>query len=207
MLKGGARKTTTIAMLAFALAKIGEEVAVIDADTYTQGLTEWVSSIYAGGGEPPFHMHQWSRAAGGLLVPFVQRVQADTGAGYVLLDMGAEDPDAVRQVLPLLDLVVSPVGPEQAELSRVPATRALVAPLHPHLLLTRVDQVGIGMAAAMRDDFSRAGYRVLDIEVPRNRQQYAHVFGTVPEHLGAYEQVAAELCAADFAEAALAVVG
>lgn len=193
MLKGGVRKTTTAAMLAFALAERGEDVLVIDADTHTQGLTEWVSGIYADQQAPPFDMVQWSRSAGTLLVPFIQAKQRETGARFVILDMGAEDPNAIRQLLPLLDLAICPCGPESAELSRLPATRSLLDAVPMRVLLTRVDQAGAGAARQTRAELVAAGYDVMTTEVARNRELYAHVFGTLPADLGAYRAVAEEL--------------
>lgn len=192
-LKGGVRKTTTAAMLGFAYAARKLDVLLIDADTHTQGLTDWMSTVYASDVELPVDGAQWSRRDGGFLVPFVQRKQAETGAQVVILDMGAEDPDAIRQVLPIVDRVLSPVGPEDAELRRMPATRALVAPAEPLVLLTRVDRAGMGSAVAARQALSEVGLTVARWEVERSRTLYADAFGTVPTNLGAYTGVADEV--------------
>src|SRR5690606_3552531 len=108
-----------------ALARMGrEDVLVVDADHGTQGVTDWASRVYAAGDELPFHVVQWAPSQG-LLVPFIQQAQRDTGAGRVLVDVGGEAPEVLRQVLVQARLVVAPVGPEQGELSRVPATALL----------------------------------------------------------------------------------
>jgi chromosome partitioning protein len=197
MLKGGARKTTTTALTAFALADGGAEVLVVDADTHTQGLTEWLSLASADGRALPVSFMQWSRSAGQPIAPFIRHAQRATGAQWVIVDLGAEDPHAIRQVCAIADMIISPCGPEQAELSRLPATRALVAPLHPLVLLTRVDQPGRGAAADMRAVLEADGCAVLRTEVPRDRARYAHVYGSVPDDCGAYAAVAGELLARD----------
>jgi chromosome partitioning protein len=193
MLKGGVGKTTTAVMLALAMARAGREVCLVDCDVHTQGATEWVSRVYAAGLEPPFDMVQWSRAGGGLLLPFVRGTVQRTEAQLVIADMGAEDPDAIRQLLPVVDELISPLAPEPADLARVRNTSALVAPARPRWLLTRVDATGRGAATLARRALTEAGERVLAWEVPRNRSDYASAFGTLPEDLGVYGAVALEL--------------
>jgi hypothetical protein len=196
-LKGGVRKTTTTMLLAFELARRGHEVLVIDADTGTQGVSDWASKVYAAGGELPFHVVQWS-GDGELLVPFVLRKRKETGATLVLVDMGGEAPHVLRDAVPLADRVISPVGAEQAELGRIPATAALVAASGAEhvVLLTRIPDPGKGTAKAARDLLTSGGYRVLRTEVAQSRERYAHVWGTVPDDHGAYVAVADELVAA-----------
>lgn len=194
-LKGGVRKSTTTVMLAFALAqKSSEEVLVVDADAGTQGVTDWASRVYAAGGELPFHVAQWSPTAG-LLVPFVQRQARETGATRILVDVGGEAPEVVRQVLHITTRVISPVGPEQAELSRLPATAALVRPsgVPMSVLLTRVPQPGAGAAREVRALLTGEGYDVLATETKQNRERYAHIWGTTPTDLGEYADLADEL--------------
>ena len=193
-LKGGVRKTTSCMLLAFELARRGHEVLVIDADTGTQGVSDWASKVYAGGGELPFHVVQWS-GDGELLVPFLLRKRKETGATLVIVDMGGEAPHVLRDAVSVADRVISPVGAEQAELGRIPATGALVAPSGAeHLvLLTRIPEPGKGTASSARRSLVSGGYRVLDTEVAQSRGRYAHIWGTVPDDHGAYVQVVDEL--------------
>lgn len=193
-LKGGVRKSTTTMMLAFALAKRGEDILVIDADAGTQGVTDWASRVYAGGGELPFHVAQWAPSAG-LLVPFIQRQIRETHASRVLVDVGGEAPEVVRQVLHITERVISPVGPEQAETSRIPATAALVraSSVPMSVLLTRVPQPGAGAAREVRAMLAADGYDVLTTETRQNRERYAHIWGTIPQDLGEYADLADEL--------------
>lgn len=193
-LKGGVRKSTTTMMLAFALAKRGEEVVVIDADAGTQGVTDWASRVYAQRQQLPFHVFQWGPTAG-LLIPFIQRHIDETNATRVLVDLGGEAPEVVLQVLHMAERVISPVGPEQAEMSRLPATEALVRPsgVPMSVLLTRVPQPGAGAAREVRSLLTAEGYDVLATETRQNRERYAHIWGTVPEDLGEYDMLADEL--------------
>jgi hypothetical protein len=194
MLKGGVRKSTTAMMLAFALAERGEETLVIDADAGTQGVTDWASRVYADGAELPFHVAQWTHSLG-LLVPFIQQQQRETGARRVIVDVGGEAPEVIRQAVILADRVISPTGPEQAELGRIPATAALVAPttVPMSVLLTRVPTPGTGVARAVREVLVADGYDVLNTETRQNRDKYAHIWGTVPVDLDAYGPLADEL--------------
>lgn len=193
-LKGGVRKSTTAMMTAFALADLGEEVLVIDADAGTQGVTDWASRVYADGGELPFHVAQWAPSAG-LLVPFVRAQQRATAARRVIVDIGGEAPEVLRQALHLADRVISPVGPEQAELGRIPATAALVraSGVPMSVLLTRVPQPGAGAARDVRQALVADGYDVLATETRQNRARYAHIWGTTPDDLGEYAALTAEL--------------
>jgi cellulose biosynthesis protein BcsQ len=193
-LKGGARKTTTAMMLAFALAESGHNVLVIDADSGTQGVTDWASQIYARGEELPFDVVQWARELG-LIVPFIQKQARESQPDIVLVDIGGEAPDILEQVVMVATLVVSPVGPEPSETRRLPATRALVDPsgVPMYVFLTRVPAVGKGASAAARKSFIRDGHTVLASETERNIERYADIWGYIPEDRGAYDAAAKEL--------------
>jgi CobQ/CobB/MinD/ParA nucleotide binding domain len=98
MLKGGSRKSTTAMMLAFALTSRRHDVLVVDADHGTQGVTDWATRVYADGGELPFHVAQWTPRLG-LLVPFIQQQARETLAQRILVDVGSEAPEVLRQVV------------------------------------------------------------------------------------------------------------
>lgn len=194
MLKGGSRKSTTAMMLGFGLASRRHDVLVIDADHGTQGVTDWATRVYAAGGELPFHVAQWTPRLG-LLVPFVQQQVRETLASRILVDVGGEAPEVLRQVVLMATMVISPAGPEQGELARLPATAAIVRPtgVPQAVLLTRVPAAGRGAARDARWDLAEAGYDVLGTEIPQNREKYADIWGTVPDDLGAYGALADEL--------------
>lgn len=191
-LKGGVRKSTTAMMLAFSYARAGREVLVIDADSGTQGVSDWASRVYAAGGELPFHVMQWTQSLG-LLVPFIQDGQHRTEATIVLVDVGGEAPEVVRQAAVIADFAVSPIGAEQGELGRIPATAAILGDTPMRVLLTRVPSPGKGVAKAARASLVSDGYAVLGTETPQDREAYAHVWGQVPTSLGVYDQLAEEL--------------
>lgn len=194
MLKGGTRKTTTAVMTAFELAAIGTDVLLVDADSGTQGVTEWISTIYAEGGEAPFDVVQWTQGLG-LLVPFILKQQKESGAKVVIIDVGGEAPEVVQQAVKLADFVISPVGAEEAEIKRLSATKEVVAAAGKAMLvlLNRVPKVGGGAAREARAGIAAQGYTVLDTEVPQNRVLYSDVFGYIPEDTGAYADLVAEL--------------
>lgn len=197
MLKGGARKTTTTMFLAFALA-YDHNVLVVDADMGTQGVMDWSGSFYADNPNLslPFDVVQYSRGEGHLW-PYVQRVAREHESTLVIIDSGSEDPLTVREAARRANLVISPVGPDQAELGRVEPTVTTIRAVAPDVahvcLLTRVPVVGAGVALAAREQLRAWGYRVLSSEVPHHRALYESVWGSVPEELGAYAAVAGEL--------------
>ncbi len=195
ILKGGARKSSTAMFLAFALAALGEDVLLVDADHGTQGVTDWATRVYAAGGSLPFHVVQWTPRMG-LLVPFIQQQARETGARRILVDVGGEAPEVLRQIVLAATRVISPVGAEQGELARLPATAAIVKPegVPMSVLLTRVPVPGGGAARDARRDLTDEGrYTVLKTEIEQNRKRYADVWGTVPADLGSYGDLADEL--------------
>ena len=195
-LKGGVRKSTTAMFLAFVMAKRGQDVLVIDADAGTQGVTDWTSRVYADGGSLPFDVVQWAPSIS-VLIPFVTKKAAEIEPDIVIIDVGGEAPEVLKQAAILADIVVSPTGPEQAEVGRVGATQALLHEenIRTNVLLTRVPEPGKGAARDVRKSLAGAGYNVLETEVRQNRDMYSHVWGTEPEDYGVYEKVADELLA------------
>ncbi|HEY5019112.1 MAG TPA: hypothetical protein VII59_20280, partial [Streptosporangiaceae bacterium] len=144
--------------------------------------------------ELPFHVVQWAPSQG-LLVPFIQQAQRKTGARRTLVDVGGEAPEVLKQVVMIAAQVISPTGAEQGELARIPATASIVraagAPMA--ALLTRVPSPGVGSARDARRYLEAEGHAVLETEIPHNKALYAHVWGTVPADLGAYDALTDEL--------------
>lgn len=199
-LKGGVRKTTSTLFIAWAWAARGEKVLVIDADAYTQGVTDWITDIWneTGGEGLTFDVAQWSPRLG-LLVPFIREHVARTGATRVIIDVGGEAPEVLAQGAQMAKAtggrVISPVGAEHAEVRRLGATREVVTQNGAEMvvLLTRVPSVGKGAAARVRHALTGAGFQVLPTEVERNVARYMEVWGTVPTDLGAYAGVGNDL--------------
>lgn len=197
-LKGGTRKSTSTMFLAFAWALrrpgLGE-VLVIDADAGSQGVTDYASRVYASGAELPFHVAQWSHRLG-LLVPFVQQQVREIGASRVLIDLGGEAPEDLRQAALIANRVISPVGAEQAELSRITPTRVALraagnVPMH--VLLTRVPVPGKGAALDAREMLCEQGHKVMRSEIRQHRETYADVWGKVITNLGDYADASEEV--------------
>lgn len=192
-LKGGVRKTTSAMFSAFELGRRGKKVTVFDADTRTQGVTDWCTRYYNENpdGELPFNVYQWSHQAG-LLMPFVNNTMRETKDEFAIIDIGGEAPEVLAQVARRSNRVISPVGPEDAELGRLHATRAQLResgnpPMH--VLLTRVPKIGSGIAAAARQMLTEQPdpYDVLGVEIPQEREVYAHnAWGKIPPHNGKY---------------------
>lgn len=193
ILKGGARKTTTAMMLGFALSRRGMKVLVIDADTKTQGVTDWASDVYTDGGELPFDVVQWAPAGGELLIQFVKRWQGETGADVVIVDVGGEQDDVLKQAAKTADLVISPVGAEKAEIAQLGRTKAVIGNAPMRVMLTRVPDPKRGDSRAARMAMVADGYQVLRTETRRNIERYSKIYGTVPDDLDAYGDLADEI--------------
>jgi hypothetical protein len=77
----------------------------------TQGVTDWATRVYAAGGELPFHVAQWTPRLG-LLVPFIQQQARETLAARIVVDVGGEAPEVLRQVMMTATMVITPTGPD-----------------------------------------------------------------------------------------------
>jgi cellulose biosynthesis protein BcsQ len=208
MLKGGVRKTTTTMFLAFEMAQRGERVLIIDADRVTQGVTDWATRLIRSGEDLPGGIDIVKPLPTDLLAAAIKgQIRRFAEMGHeitrVLVDVGGEQPDTVREAAILADLVILPVGSEQAELGRLDATLSLLdiagsrgPRAHYAVLLNKVAKPGQGVARAARELVEGSGHPVFATEIPLNGGLYASPWGTVPATTGAYAALADEVTAA-----------
>lgn len=208
-LKGGPAKTTTSVMLSFYFARRGYRVVLIDADTRTQGTTDWKNLMLAdqrAGGEPvpeDLVILSWRGSdLDGKLSKYAQAAEAQYSADVVIIDTGGEAPDVFMSAALYADRLLSPVGPKKGELRRMYATSEAAAeiaessPLLMSVVLTRVHPSAIGKgAAAEARDFLRydLDLYVQETEIPDVASRYGDIWGTVPLNLGVYEKLGAEI--------------
>lgn len=193
-LKGGARKTTSVMFIATVLAKLGYRVLVIDADIKTQGVRDWGTLVYARDGELPFDVVQWS-GDGELIAPWLKSMAKKYESEFVLVDIGGEDTELLAELVLLAERVLSPVGPDLAEMRRLAATKAIVeeGQIPMHVFLSRVPQPGKGSAADAREWITKRGHAVLKTEIEQHRGRYVLAWGTVIEDTGSYEPLVHEI--------------
>lgn len=191
--KGGPGKTTTAAFVAFCLARLGFTVGTVDADTKTQGLTDWITMAKAAGLHVPFPHVQWDYSTG-MLIDVAYAHAERHGLNRLILDTGGEDPNTIKQASRFSTHMVMPLAPTTAETRRVAAAAHLVAEntdLYTSILFTRVKSPKY--ATSYREQLVGHGFSVLDAEIPHKERLYADAWGTVPTDLGAYEQATKEL--------------
>ncbi len=219
-LKGGPGKTTTTMMLAFSLVARGRRVLVIEADTKTQGVTDWTNDVKANYGGLPTNLLVaiWrGQDFDGPLGKFARAAEAEHQPDVVLVDTGGEHPDVFMSAGLYAQRLISPVGAQKGELRRVYATVEKAAEideeseLRMSVVLTRVEVPKKGLAADARDfldgtlaaeeaargvpEDQRTGHElyVHESEIPRKYSAYGEVWGTVPDEFGAYADLAREI--------------
>ncbi|MFC0436113.1 ParA family protein [Kutzneria buriramensis] len=213
-LKGGPGKTTSVILLAIALARRNYNVVVICADTRTRGATDWVQESLRLGYTVPFKLAIWEEKNGPLSA-FARTVEQQTGADAVLIDTGGEQPEAFAHGCLYADKLIMPVGPMNGELRRILETYRHAAAINESgskldisVLLTRVPQAGKGKAREAREDLStdlRAadgtpdpdkpyalGLHVLTAEITR-AGAYDEMYCIIPDDVGEYEDLCTEL--------------
>lgn len=189
-LKGGVGKTMTCVHLAVGLSRTGRTL-LVDADPQASSALDW--SAVAGDTWPdaltviPWH--------GADLARRVKAVAADYA--HLVIDTGGENDVLLSEALLVTDELLVPVAPSLIELRRLPATFALaakvdvVSPVSARVMLTKV-RAGTRSAIDARALLEEMGLPVMAAQVSL-WESYAQAFGSVPNDLGEYQQVLAEL--------------
>lgn len=187
-LKGGVGKTMTAVHLAVGLARTGRTL-LVDADPQAASALDWST---VAGEAWPVTVIPWSG-------PDLARRVRDVADDYahVVIDTGGESDSVLSQALLVTDELVVPVAPSLIELRRLPATFELAAkvdvisPVTARVLLVKI-RAGTRSAIEARQLLEGMGLPVMAAQVSL-RESYAGRFGSVPDDLGEYDQVVAEL--------------
>lgn len=189
-LKGGVGKTMTCVHLAVGLSRTGRTL-LVDADPQASSALDW--STVAGEAWPealtviPWHGADLARRIKAVSVDYT----------HLVIDTGGENDMLLSEALLVTDELLVPVAPSLIELRRLPATFALaakvdvVSPVSARVMLTKV-RSGTRSAVDARTLLEEMGLPVMAAQVSL-WESYAQAFGSVPDDLGEYQQVLAEL--------------
>jgi chromosome partitioning protein len=189
-LKGGVAKSTSSVYIALGLAAAGQRVLLVDADATNRTCLKW--SALAPDWPAAVVVHSWE-------VPdLARRVRAvERDYDSVVIDTGPQKPAILRQALAVTDDLIVTVAPSPAELEQLPDTFGLAAevdaasPVFSQVLFVKV-RTGTRSAVEARAYLADRELPVMDAEI-RLREVYPLAYGTVPDDLGDYAQVLAEL--------------
>lgn len=195
--KGGCGKTCTAMHLAFGLARNGERVLLVDADARSATAMDWsetAANLHQAGHGPawpsnivvvPWPTQDLAKRVTPLLANF----------DHLVIDCGGDDTTITRQALLVCDELIIPAAPSLSDIRRIPATINTAAevdaisPVNVRVLLTRV-RTQTRSSREVREELAQLP--VMDAQV-RLTEAYAQALGTVPDQLGDYELVLAEL--------------
>ncbi|MFJ2662688.1 AAA family ATPase [Arthrobacter koreensis] len=118
--KGGTGKTTTTVNIAAELARVGEDVIIVDCDKSVQSAFTWAGDRVQDDSLPRVHSVQ---ATGN-----VREVLKDlkTRYSYVVVDVPGHDSQEMRTAMTVADLMIIPVRPSQFDLDTIPGMVELI---------------------------------------------------------------------------------
>ncbi len=188
--KGGVGKTMTSVHLALGLARSGRTL-LVDADPEQPQSYEWSETAEDWPADRcvvvAIASRDLARRVGPMMTDYV----------HVVFDVGPKNPALLRQAMSLSDELVVPVRPSTGEIRELPRTFDLavevdaIHPLRASVLLVQV-RSGTRTAADARTLLGELDMPMLAAEV-RLLERYALAFGSVPNELGDYQAVLAEL--------------
>lgn len=187
--KGGTGKTTSTVYLAAALVSSYPRVTIVDADPQ-HSAADW-SDVATNSGEPlPFETIKVATARG-----LDQTVRsANRGRALVLIDTPPGHGELIDAATAAADLVVVTSQPAEMDVRGALNTlRVVSASGTPTLmLLTNVglsERLGVTLRTFLN---SSEGVPLSTTVIPR-RTHYREAFGSLPENLGAYSEMATEI--------------
>lgn len=187
--KGGTGKTTTAIHLAVALGRTFDQVTIVDADPQASA-TDWAEAAGRTGERVPFRVVSAASPRG-----VSQAVRgAHRRGSLVLIDTPPGHGELIDSATREADLVVVTSQPSEMDVMRALATLRVVAGADtPALLLLTAVGLGERLAMALRSWLSGSESVPLTRTVIPRRTHYRESFGTVPDRLGAYADLATEI--------------
>lgn len=180
-LKGGTAKTTTSMMTAAALVAQGYSVRVVDMDLMQGSASAWLDDAEKAGFDLGYSVNPHN-------VHSLRRMPMDTD--FVIIDCPPNTPDLIDAAINRADLVLIPVMPSGLEMTRMWATLALAGGKG-EVLLVRVVPNTV-LARNVEQVLEDNHVPMFPVKI-HQRQGVCRAFGTSPEQLFGYEDVASHV--------------